>query len=92
LAPGPAAAIGQGVVGHHPLDGRDAQGGEVGGGAAQELGAGAGGLVGVYLGVGQPGVVVDRGVHVFVADPWGVTGSEVLVAAAAVHAPAAAVT
>ncbi|MFC3741740.1 hypothetical protein ACFOS3_32240 [Paractinoplanes deccanensis] len=43
--------------------------GDVFGGSAQESGAGAGLLVGVHFGVGQPGVVVDGGVHVFVADP-----------------------
>jgi hypothetical protein len=44
-------------------------GGEPGRGPDQEPGAGLALLVGMDLGVGQPGVVVDRAVHVVVADP-----------------------
>ena len=44
------------------------------------------------FGVGQAGVVIDRGVHVFVAHAGCVAGGEVLGAAAAVDPPAAAVT
>ncbi len=69
----------------------DAEGGEVGGGAPQEPGAGGGFLVGVDFGVGQSGVVVDGGVHVFVGDPGAGAGAAALQAVAAVHAPAAAV-
>src|SRR5690625_6146185 len=37
---GAAVAVGEGVVGHHPLDAGDAHGGEVGRRPAQEVGAG----------------------------------------------------
>jgi len=91
LAPGVAAPVGQGVVGHDPFDGRDAEGGEGLRGAAEEPGAGVGLLVGVDLGVGQPGVVVDGAVHVVVADSGGGAAGAASVAVAAVDAPAAAV-
>jgi hypothetical protein len=85
-----AAAVGQCVVGHHAFDDGGAEGGEVFGGASREVGTGAGFLVGVDLGVGQTGVVVDRGVDVVVADPVAVAGLAVFEAVAAVDAPAAA--
>jgi hypothetical protein len=62
-----AAPVGHRVVGHHPLDPVDADGGEEGRGRAEEAGAGGSGLVGMDLGVGKPGVVIDRGVHVDIA-------------------------
>jgi hypothetical protein len=63
----------------------DAVAGEPGRGPEQEVGAGRALLVGQNLGVGQPGVVVDGGVDVVVADP-----SAAGLLAAAVDAPAAA--
>jgi hypothetical protein len=69
VAEGGAVAVGEGVVGDDPFDGRDAAGGEVAGGAEREAGGGGAFLVGQDLGVGQPGVVVDGGVDVVVADP-----------------------
>jgi hypothetical protein len=87
--------VGHGVVGHDAFDPVDAECGEVGGGAVQEVSAGAGFLVGVDLGVGQPGVVVDRGVDVFLADAAAgclfATGVGSLWAVVAVHTPAAAI-
>jgi hypothetical protein len=71
LAPGAAATVGQGVVGHDPLDG-DVVGGEPDRGPAEEPGAGLGSFVEVDLGVGQSGVVVDRDVDVLIADPGAV--------------------
>ena len=78
-------AVGERVVGQDPLDG-DPVGRVPGRGSAQESGAGRAFLVGKDLRVGQPGVVVDGGVDVVVADA---TAFDVL--AAAVSAPAAAV-
>jgi hypothetical protein len=64
-------------------------------GAVQKRGAVAGLFVG-ELGVGEPGVVLDRCVHVFVADPAAgeLLGTRAcpLRAVVAVYAPAAAVT
>jgi len=91
LLPGSAATVRQGVVGHDAFDCRDAQRGEMRGGAPQKVGAGAGFLVGVDFGVGQPGAVVDRGVHVFVAGPGAGAGSAAFEAVTAVHPPAAVV-
>jgi hypothetical protein len=61
-------AVAGSVVGEDLFDG-DAAGGEEGVGAAPERGRGLLLLVGQALGVGQPGVVVQRGVQVEVADP-----------------------
>ena len=65
------------------------------GGALQEVCAGGGLLVVVDFGVGEAGVVVDRGVDVFVADAAaGVlvgAGGAGLGTVAAVDTPAAAV-
>lgn len=69
LPPGAAAPVGDRVVSHDPLDPLTAQGAEEGGGRAEEVGGGRGGLVGVDLGVGQPGVVIDGAVHVVIAHP-----------------------
>src|SRR5690606_4741924 len=63
-----AVAVGEGVVGHHPLDAGDAHGGEVDSCPAQEPGAGLGPFVVVDLAVGQAGVVIDHGVDVVIAD------------------------
>jgi hypothetical protein len=52
------------------LNAADAAVGEVGRGPGQETGAGGALLVGQDLGVGQPGVVVDQGVHVVEPDGW----------------------
>ena len=60
---GPVAAA---VVGQHAVDG-DAVGGEPGVGPAPERCGCFTGLVVVDLAVGQPGVVIDRGVDVGVA-------------------------
>jgi hypothetical protein len=61
------AAVAATVVGQYPLDG-DPAGTEPGVGTDEESGGGLAGLVGVDFGVGQPGVVVDGGVDVAVAD------------------------
>lgn len=47
-------------------------------GAAEEAGSGVGFLVGVDIGVGEAGLVVDGAVHVVEADPAGVAGPSVL--------------
>jgi hypothetical protein len=47
----------------------DAEGGEVGNGAAQEGDRGDGLLIVEHLDVNEPGRVVDRDVHVLPADP-----------------------
>ena len=54
--------VGRAVVGQHPLD-DDAALSEPGHRVAQDGGGGGGGLVVVDLGVGDPGVVIDHGVH-----------------------------
>src|SRR4051794_3171621 len=74
------------VVGEHPLD-ADAVAGVEGGGAGEEAGAGGALLIAEDLGVGQPGVVIDGGVDVVIAQAAGRAGS----GAAAVGAPAATV-
>ena len=56
------AAVAAAVVGQDPLDDH-AVFGEAGLGAVQEAGRGLAGLIGVDLGIGQPRVVVDRGVN-----------------------------
>jgi hypothetical protein len=91
LVPCPATAVGQGVVGHHAFDLGYPELGEVLRGASQEASARVGLLVGVDFGVGQAGVVVDRGVHVFVADAGAAAGAAAFEAVAAVNPPAAAV-
>jgi len=78
-------------VGHDPLDVVDAVVGEGGGGAAEEPGAGVGFLVGVDLGVGDAGVVVDGGVDVVEPDPGPVAGPASFEVVAAVGPPAAPV-
>src|SRR5215207_4727579 len=75
-----------GVVGDHPLD-ADAVADVEGGGAGEEAGAGGALLVGKDLGIGQPGVVVDGGVDVVVAQP----AMAAWAGAAAVGSPSAAV-
>lgn len=62
-----AVAVGEGVVGHDPLDAGDALGREVDGCPLNERGAGRALLVGQDLGVHQPGAVVDERVHIVVA-------------------------
>src|SRR5205814_6949218 len=86
IAEGGAVAVGEGVVGDDALDGGDAVGGEVGGGAEREAGGGGAFFVRQDLGVGEPGVVVDGGVDVVVAGPAGLPGP----GAAAAGPPAAA--
>ena len=83
--------VAQGVVGHHPFDAGDAVGGEVVDGAGEERGAGRALLVGEDLGVGEPGVVIDDGVHVVVADLGVLAFRLVEPHLAAVGPPAAAV-
>jgi len=63
-----AFGVGEGVVGHDPLDAH-AEAGEPGGGTGEEAGAGRAALVGQELGVGEAGGVVDRDMQVFPADP-----------------------
>src|SRR5690606_30047353 len=87
---GAAVAVGEGVVGHHPLDAGDAHGGEVGRCPAQEPRAGLGLLIVVDLAVGQAGVVIDHGVDVVIADTPGLVLGRVG-RGAAVGAPPAAV-
>ena len=67
LAPGTAAIAGT-VVGQHPLDGDPALG-EPAMGSSPEPTGGGGLLVGVDLDIGQPGVVINRGVHIAIAMP-----------------------
>jgi hypothetical protein len=59
--------VGQGVIGDDAVDPFDAVAGKIGGGAEQEPLAGRALLVGQNLRVGEPGVVIDEGVHVVVA-------------------------
>lgn len=61
VLPGQAFAVGHGVVGQDAFDAVDAVFGVEGCGSQEESGAGGGFLVGVDLGVGQAGVVVDGG-------------------------------
>src|SRR4051794_16028748 len=75
-----------GVVGDDPLDG-DAVAGVEGCGAGEEAGAGGALLVVEDLGVGQPGVVIDGGVDVVIAQPSGAARADT----AAVGAPATAI-
>ena len=70
------AAVAAAVVGQHPLDDHPAVG-EPGVGSGQEPGRRLLGLVGVDLGIGQPGVVIDGGVD----EPM--ASQRVMVAAAA---------
>src|SRR4051812_37856788 len=51
----------------------------------------SGSFVGIDLGVGEPGVIVDRGLHVLVADASRCPGATAFEAVAAVDAPAAAI-
>lgn len=67
LSPG-VLAVGPGVVGEHSLDGY-AVPGEPGMCPAEEGRAGSGLLVGQGFGVGQPGVIVERGVQEQVSAP-----------------------
>ena len=59
-------AVGEGVVGQHPLDG-DAMAGEEHPGPAEEPGASVAALIGQDFGIGQPGVVVDGGMDIVIA-------------------------
>src|ERR1700722_5811057 len=61
-----AGAVAATVVGEDALDG-DPGGGVPGGGAGQERGRGFLALVGEDLGIGEPGVVVQDGVQIAVA-------------------------
>jgi hypothetical protein len=61
-----AVAVGKRIVGQHPLHGDPVSGVE-GAGPAQEPGAGVGLFVGEDLGIGQPGVVIDGGMHIVLA-------------------------
>lgn len=63
------ASVGERVVRDHAFDLVDAVLGEVGASPGQESGRGGAFLVGVDLGVGEPGVVIDRGVDVVKTDP-----------------------
>jgi hypothetical protein len=63
-----AFGVGEGVVGHDPLDAY-AQRGEPGGGAIEEAGAAGAARVGQQLGVGKPRGIVDRDMEVLPADP-----------------------
>lgn len=89
-----AVTVGNGVVGQDPLDG-DAMAGEEGAGSAQEPRAGRGALIAQHLGIRQPGVVVDSGVHIVVADPVAtvaiLVAGPVLTRVAAMHPVATAV-
>lgn len=78
------------VVGHAPFDLGDAVVGVEGCRPVPEGGSGCCGLVRQFLAVGQPGVVVDCGVDVAVADPLG-AGGLVRGAASTVDAPATAI-
>jgi hypothetical protein len=69
----PVGAVAAAVIGQDALD-ADAAGGEPRVRAVQERGCGRRGLVIVDLGVGQAGVVIDRGVDEAVADQWLVSG------------------
>src|SRR5688572_28437243 len=98
VAPG-VGAVGRAVVGQHPLHG-DAAGGEPGHRPAQHADGGGSGLVVVDLGLGDPAVVVEHGVHERGADLGVVVrvarlaggGGPILVALGAADvAPAAAV-
>ncbi|GAA3797941.1 hypothetical protein GCM10022380_13990 [Amycolatopsis tucumanensis] len=60
--------------------------------AAEEVGAGGGGFAGVDLGVGQPGVIVDGAVHKLNPHSGRATGGLVLITAATVRPPSAALT
>jgi hypothetical protein len=78
------------VVGHHRLDALDPVRGERGRGSGKEAGAGGAPFIGQDLGVGQPGVVIDEGVDVVVADAGSFLGTAAA-NGASVGAPAATV-
>ncbi|KWU67907.1 hypothetical protein AWW71_29450, partial [Bacillus cereus] len=61
--------VGAAVVGEHPFDG-DAAFGEPGDRALQDPDRGDGFLIGADRGVGEPGVVVDDGVHEPGPESW----------------------
>jgi hypothetical protein len=65
---GARVGVGEGIVGHDPLD-PDAEAGEPGSGAGEEAGAARSALVGQQLRVGQARGVVDRHVQIFPAEP-----------------------
>jgi hypothetical protein len=69
------AAVAAAVVGEDLLDDHAASG-EPGLGPLEEPGRGLAGLIGVDLGIGQPGVVVDRGVDEPIAADRVMPGSE----------------
>ena len=62
-------AIAERVIGHHPLDAADSVIGKKLGGPLQECRAGAALLVREDLGIGQPGVIIDQGMHEVETDP-----------------------
>ena len=64
-----ALGVGPVVVGHHRFDTGDSMGGEELGGSGHEPCRGVALFVGEYLRIGPPGVIVDGGVDVVVADP-----------------------
>jgi hypothetical protein len=59
-------AVGEGVVGQHPLDG-DVMAGEEHPGPAEKPGTAVAALIGQDLGIGQAGVVVDGGMDIVIA-------------------------
>jgi hypothetical protein len=65
-----AAVVGQDLLDDH------AAGGEPGLGPGQEPGGSLAGLIGVDLGIGQPGVVIDGGVDEPMTDQWVVVAAE----------------
>jgi len=65
--------------------------GKTSAGAQEEPGAGGGGFVGVDLGVGDAGVVIDRAVHEVETDPGRAGRAPELLAVTAVHSQASAI-
>lgn len=64
---GAGGRVGAGVVGEHAFDRGNPLGGKEGGRIAQEAGAGRPTFVGMELGDGNPRVVIDGDVQIFVA-------------------------
>ena len=69
LMEGVGFAVGEGVVGEDAFDPRDAAASEERGRAEEDASCGDALFVGVNLGIGETGAVVDDGVYVVVADP-----------------------
>jgi hypothetical protein len=84
-------AVGEGVVGQHPLDG-DAMAGEEHPGPAEEPGAAVAALIGQDFGIGQPGVVVDGGMDIVIAWAMLAVASALLKRVAAMNPMAATLT